>query len=110
MTERERLLREMQARIQALKEELDRLRTEQPVESGSVFTEEELAMIHAGSSVRETFEPVDPIAKIGEALYWQLPPHMRTLKQAERFGRLSGLVSGYVFGQWLAGLFLGDDK
>jgi len=112
MSERERLHRELRARIEALKKERDRLAAAvaAQTESGSVFTDEELRLIHASSNVRETFEPVDPVAKVGEALYWQLPPNMRTNKQARRFGRLSGLVSGYVFGQWLGGLLFPDDK
>jgi len=86
--------------------------TEQLDESGSsIFTEEELKFIHANStSIRETPEPVDPVAKVGEALYHRLPVHMRRPKDARRFGRLTGLAMGYVFGSWLAGLFLGDDK
>jgi len=104
--EREQLL----ARINALKEELERLAAAAGTEqSGSVFTEEELRLIHANSSVRET-EPVDPLAKLGEALYWRLPPHMRTAKDARRLGRLHGLVAGFAFGRWLGGLLFPDDK
>jgi len=111
MSETERLLREMRARIKALEEERDRLAAATQTESDSVFSEEERAFIHANSSsIRQTTEVVDPLAKVGEALYYRLPPRMRTNKQAGRFGRLTGLASGYVFGSWLASLFLGDDK
>jgi len=111
MSETERLLREMRASIKALEEERDRLRTEQPVESGSVFTEEELRLIRCNSSsVRESTETVDPLQKIGEALYHQAPPHMRTAKDARRLGRLHGLVAGFAFGSWIGGLLFPDDK